>query len=624
MGTIPESGALDGDWNPLRCLGDVEEIERVPIDERMPFSTTYDVIQATAKRLPDRPALTALPLGRPSDADVTMTYGQLFEKITRAANLFRRLGLKPDESVSILLPNIPEFQVALWGAEAAGRGNPINPLLDAKAIGAIIRAAKTRIVITLPPGHPSGLYEKAKAGCPQDVIILSVSNAPLDSELVEFHAELAFCNGDSLDFSPPANGGEIAALYHTGGTTGELKLVTHSHRNQIANAWQSCCGFGYTADDIIFNAAPLFHVTGTILLSLAPFAAGAHVVMGGPDGFRAAATITNFWDIIASYRVSIFCAVPTVYSALLDSPIQQQDISSLRFGICGAAPLPNNIISAFLEKTGASILEGYGMTESCSTSVANPRNGEQRIGAIGIRVPYQDVRIAILDDEGGFVREADAGEPGILLLRGPNVTPGYLPHSANAKAWPLPDWLNTGDTARMDDSGYLFLTGRKKDIIIRGGHNIDPAIVENSLADHPAVAAVAAVGKPDRYAGELPVAYVVRSAAHDVTEAELQAYARERVAERPAAPANIYFVDALPLTAVGKVFKPTLRLDAARRACVDLLTPVLDQAEHEIRVSDDPVHGLVVRVLLGAKPDVAVTESVHSILKDLAIRHEVA
>lgn len=623
MGAILENGALESDWSALRCLGDVEQIERVPIDERMPFSTTYEVIRATALRFPDRPALTALPSGTPSDADVTLTYGELLEKVTRAANLFRRLGLKADEAVSILLPNIPEFQVALWGAEAAGRGNPINPLLDANAIGAIVRAAKTRIVITFPPGHESGLYEKAQAGCPQEVVIIGVANAPLDGKVIEFNAELARSNGDRLDFSLPTSAAEIAALYHTGGTTGELKLVTHSHRNEIANAWQSCCAFGITADDIIFNAAPLFHVTGTILLGLAPFAAGAHVLLGGPDGFRAAATIQGFWDIIAGYRVSVFCAVPTVYSALLNSPIREQDISSLRFGICGAAPLPSNIISAFLEKTGASILEGYGMTESCSTSAVNPRNGEQRTGAIGIRAPYQDVRIAILDDDGGFVSDADAGESGVLLLRGPNITPGYLPHSANAKAWPLPDWLNTGDTARMDDSGYLFLTGRKKDIIIRGGHNIDPAIVENSLADHPAVAAVASVGKPDRYAGELPVAYVVRSAGHDVTEAELQAYARERVAERPAAPANIYFVDALPLTAVGKVFKPTLRLDAARRACVDLLAPVLDQVDHEIRVSDDPAHGLVVRVLLGGKPDAAVTESVHSILKDLAIRHEV-
>ncbi len=176
------------------------------------------------------------------------------------------------------------------------------------------------------------------------------------------------------------------------------------------------------------------------------------------------------------------------------------------------------------------------MTETCSTSIVNPRDGERRTRAAGIRAPYQDLRIVVLDDAGVFVRDAKVDEAGALLLRGPNVTPGYLPASANEGARPLPGWLDTGDTARMDDRGYIFLTGRKKDLIIRGGHNIDPAIVEDALVGHPAVAAVAAVGKPDGYPGELPVAYVVPKPGCEVTVEELVRFARDRVAERPAAP----------------------------------------------------------------------------------------
>jgi fatty-acyl-CoA synthase len=610
-------------WKPLRDLDDVIEIERVPFDQRVSASTTYDLLRSAADRFADRPALTTLPKGTPFSGDRTLSYRDLFDTVTRTANLFHRLGLKPDEAVSILLPNIAEFQFAMWGAEAAGRANPINPFLDVEAIGAIVRAARTRILITLPPGHASRLFERAKEACPPEVVLIAVSDEAVGGDALDFAAELALSCGDRLDFVLPATDDAIAAMYHTGGTTGNAKLVTHSHRNEIANAWQSCCCFALTTDDVVFNAAPLFHVTGSILLTLAPFSAGAHVVMGGPDGFRMKDTISSFWGIVEGYRISVFCSVPTVYATLLNSPVEQHDISSLRLAICGAAPLPHYVTESFFEKTGAMIIEGYGMTETCSTSIVNPRDGERRTGAAGIRAPYQDIRIAILDDAGAYVRDADVEEAGALLLRGPNVTPAYLPESANDGARPLPGWLDTGDTARMDDQGYIFLTGRKKDLIIRGGHNIDPAIIEDALAGHPAVAAVAAVGKPDGYAGELPVAYVVRKPGYDVTTDDLLAFARDRVAERPAAPSDVYFVDTLPITAVGKVFKPTLRLDAIRRACLALLTPNLGHALEDIVAVNDPSRGAVVEVVIAGDLDERLADIVRGTLTPLSLHFDV-
>lgn len=617
-----QEAMLETRWKPLRDLDDIIELERVPFKQRVSASTTYDLLRSAAARFADRPALTTLPKGTPSSGGRTLSYRDLLDTVTRTANLFRRLGLQHDESVSILLPNIAEFQFAMWGAEAAGRANPINPFLDVEAIGAIVRAARTRILITLPPGHASGLFERAREACPPEVVLIAVSDEAVVGNAIDFSAELALSRGDRLDFALPPTDDAIAALYHTGGTTGKAKLVTHSHRNEIANAWQSCCCFALTRDDVVFNAAPLFHVTGSILLSLAPFSAGAHVVMGGPDGFRSADTIASFWNIVAGYRISVFCSVPTVYATLLNSPVEQHEISCLRLAICGAAPLPYSVAERFFEKTGAMIIEGYGMTETCSTSIVNPRDGERRTGAAGIRAPYQDLRIAVLDDVGGFVRDAKVDEAGALLLRGPNVTPGYLPAAANEGARPLPGWLDTGDTARMDDRGYIFLTGRKKDLIIRGGHNIDPAIVEDALVGHPAVAAVAAVGKPDGYAGELPVAYVVRKPGYGVTAEDLVAFARDRVAERPAAPSDIYFVDALPMTAVGKVFKPTLRLDAVRRACLALLSPDLGYALEDIVAVNDPSRGTVVEVTIAGPPDERLADIVRGILSPLSLHFD--
>ncbi|WP_447751238.1 acyl-CoA synthetase [Sphingopyxis fribergensis] len=618
-----EEATVETRWTPLRSLDDIIEIERVPFDRRVSASTTYDLLRSAADCFADRPALTTLAKGAPFSGGRTISYRDLFDTVTRTANLFRRLGLQHDESVSILLPNIAEFQFAMWGAEAAGRANPINPFLDVEAIGAIVRAARTRILITLPPGHASGLFERAKAACPPDVVLIAVSDEPIDGDAIDFAAELVSSRGDRLDFALPTTDDAIAALYHTGGTTGKAKLVTHSHRNEIANAWQSCCCFALTGDDVVFNAAPLFHVTGSILLSLAPFSAGAHVVMGGPDGFRMTDTIMSFWNIVEAYRISVFCSVPTVYAALLNSPVEPHDISCLRLAICGAAPLPLYVAESFIEKTGAAIIEGYGMTETCSTSIVNPRDGERRAGAAGIRAPYQDVRIAILDDAGAFVRNAKVDEAGALLLCGPNVTPAYLPASANDGARPLPGWLDTGDTARMDDQGYIFLTGRKKDLIIRGGHNIDPALVEDALAGHPAVAAVAAVGKPDGYAGELPVAYVVRKPGYEVKVEDLMRFARDRVAERPAAPSDVYFVDALPMTAVGKVFKPTLRLDAVRRACLALLAPDLGNALGDIVSANDPSRGTVVEVAIAGDPDERLADIVRRKLSTLSLHCDV-
>ncbi len=236
----------------------------------------------------------------------------------------------------------------------------------------------------------------------------------------------------------------------------------------------------------------------------------------------------DFWEIVSRYRVSMFSGVPTLYAALMQTPVGDSDISSLRFAICGAAPMPAALIRAFEAKTGVKILEGYGLTEGACVSSVNPAAGERRAGSIGLPIPYQRMEAVVLDGEGRFQRMADVDEVGHIAISGPNVFKGYLDPRHNAGVWIDIDgerWLNTGDLGRRDANGYFWLTGRKKELIIRGGHNIDPRTIEEALASHPGVAMAAAIGSPDAYAGEMPVAYVQPKPGATVTEQELLEHA---------------------------------------------------------------------------------------------------
>jgi fatty-acyl-CoA synthase len=288
------------------------------------------------------------------------------------------------------------------------------------------------------------------------------------------------------------------------------------------------------------------------------------------DGFRNAAAMTHFWQVVERYRVTFFSAVPAVISALLTVDSTEQDISSPRAALCGTATLPQEVKRQFEVKTGLTIVEGYGQTEGTCVSTVNPLYGEHRSGSVGLPLPYLQVRVVVVDDQGRALRDCRVNEVGCIAIKGPNIIAGYKQADKNNDLWVEAGWLNTGDLGRLDKDGYLWLTGRSKDLIIRGGHNIDPVLIEEVLHRHPAVAA-AAVGKPDAKAGELPVAYVQLAACGDASAEDILAFASEHIGERAAVPKHIYFVDNLPLTAVGKVFKTDLRRDVIARTCREVL-----------------------------------------------------
>lgn len=259
--------------------------------------------------------------------------------------------------------------------------------------------------------------------------------------------------------------------------------------------------------------------------------------------------------------------------------------------------MPGELLNRFQQETGVRILEGYGLTEATCVSSINPPQGERRSGSIGLRVPGQAMKTVVLDSSGSYQRDALDDEPGVLIVSGPNVFAGYRREEQNQGIWlDLGDgrrWLHTGDLARRDSQGYFWLTGRTKELIIRGGHNIDPAVIEQPLYAHPAVQLVAAVGRPDSYAGELPVAYVQLKPGQQVGEQELLTYLSERISERAALPKSIIIIEEIPLTPVGKIFKPELK----RRQAAEVLRQALDEANLGIQsiqvVTDEGMQGLV-------------------------------
>jgi fatty-acyl-CoA synthase len=332
---------------------------------------------------------------------------------------------------------------------------------------------------------------------------------------------------------------------------------------------------GLAPGEGVLGGLPLFHVNALIVTGIAPMFSGARVVWPGPAGYRGKALYTRFWQIIEHYQVAAMSAVPTVYATLAQVPVDA-DISTLRLLIVGAAPLPASVREDFAAHTGRRLLEGYGLTEAtCASTWTRP--GEERPGSVGRVLPGQQVKAVRIGEDGSWA-DCAPGQAGVLAIGGPAVFAGYVTDPrlggprVSREGAVRDGWLDTGDLGRVDAGGFVYLTGRAKDLIIRGGHNIDPRVIEDALLAHPAVAAAVAVGRPDRHSGEVPVAYVVPAGPGRFDEAELLAWAGTAIGEPAARPKRIYAIDAIPVTAVGKQFKPALTADAAVRAVTDTLT----------------------------------------------------
>ena len=581
----------------VRNLADIEALERQPLlSHRLP-KTSYEALAATAARTPDAKALSFFPSADAFTHAFVWSYAELLQDVTRAANALHAFGVTSEHPLAFVLPNLPETHFVIWGGETAGAVLAINPYLEPVQIAALMKAARARALVTLAPMPDLDLWARlapALEGLPDLKIVAladasiyapgtkarseGLSGSPLAGvEVIGLTEAMKAQPGDRLVFPLTASSDSVCSYFCTGGTTGLPKIAVRTHENEIFNSWSaSQLTAAREERRTVFCGLPLFHVNGQLVTGLQIWLRGDHVVLATPEGYRGKNVIARFWDIVAHYRVTTFSGVPTIYSALLNVPIGGADISSLEFALCGAAPMRAKLIEDFEAKTGVKIIEGYGLTEGGCVSAVNPSTGERRAGSIGLRIPYQQMISAILDETGSFVRRAQPSEIGSILVKGPNVFRGYLDPRHNAGLWVEiagEKWLNTGDLGRQDPDGYFWLTGRRKELIIRGGHNIDPKIIEDALQTHPAVLLTAAVGSPDAHAGELPVAYVQLKPGTAVTEAELLEHAARTIPEKAAIPKRIKISSSLPTTAVGKLFKPalvereieeTIRAEAAR------------------------------------------------------------
>lgn len=571
-------------------VSDIAELERIPLTERDIPGSTYEMLSRGCGISPNSLALSFFLQAKNYKFPFTWTYDQLFADITRTANALRRLGVGRKDVVAFVLPNLPETHFVIWGGEAAGIAFAINPLLESGQIEELLIAGKAKWLVALEPTPGSDIWEKVAkvAGRLPDLAgILTVGVGPYIKgaaglafraaskfrklripgttlPIQNLRKEIAREKGDRLNFEMPRSS-DVSSYFCTGGTTGTPKIARRTHFSEVFDTWSTrmFVGDALGGGNAIFCGLPLFHVNGQLVTGLAPWSNGAHIVLGTPQGYRGEGVIRSFWDIVEHYRIFAFSGVPTVYSSLLQVPVDGRDISSIGYGFCGAAPMPVELFRNFEKTTGITILEAYGLTEGACVSSVNPPAGERRIGSIGLRIPYQKMAVVRLDEAGEFAGFAEDEEVGVLAICGPNVFAGYVDAQHNEGIWLKINgerWLNTGDLARQDVGGYFWLTGRKKELIIRSGHNIDPKVIEQAAHDHPAVQLAAAVGRPDAHAGEVPVLYVQIKQDQTVSDSEMRAHVTARIPERAAHPKAVIILPALPVTPVGKIFKPALSM----------------------------------------------------------------
>ena len=593
----------------------------MPWEARDKPTTVYEMLAITAGKFPDRPAVSYQLLSGPTDKAETLSWRAFHEQTCQAANLFRSLGVSEGDVVALVMPNATETAVALMGGMTAGIVNPINPLLEAEQIAAILRETKAKVVVTLKNFPKTDVAQKTAEAVKHAPGVHTILTVDLNRYLtppkswivpllrpkmtVNHHADVKSFNAElakqpkTLTFED-RKVDRVAAYFHTGGTTGMPKVAQHKNSGIIYQGW---LGHELLFDEYesVMCPLPLFHVFVCHVILMAMVKSGAHVVFPTPAGYRGDGVFDNFWKLCERWGTTFVITVPTAVSALMQRPVDA-DVSKVKNAFSGSAPMPLELFNRFTKSTGIQIIEGYGLTEATVLVSINPVDGEKRVGSVGLQFPYTDVRI--IAQKGNGPEECAPDEIGEICVAGPGVWAGntYTEADKNVDLYYHDKYLRTGDLGRKDPQGYIWITGRAKDLIIRGGHNIDPAEIEDALLAHQDVAFAGAIGQPDAHAGELPCAYVELVAGATVTAEDLMEHAQKHIHERAAFPKHIEVLSELPKTAVGKVFKPDLRKSAITR----VYNAGLEEAGVAARVTsvvDDKKRGLVAQLAANGASD---------------------
>jgi long-chain acyl-CoA synthetase len=459
------------------------------------------------------------------DDRVELTYRGFDAWVEAFAEQLTEHGFGRGDVLAIMLPNRVELLVAMFAAwRLGGAATPVNPVFTAHEADYQIEDSGARIVVNLEPDAPT-------AGRPA---------IHVDDMRTARH-------GDAV---PPVElaSDDLALLIYTSGSTGRPKGVMLDHANAEAMSGTMAGHLRLTHEDHCMLILPLFHVNAIMVSALATLRSGGQLSVVGQ--FSA----SRFFDQVERLRPTYFSAVPTIYAVLVSLPENvKPDTSSLRFVICGAAPVSQELLEKSQERYGFTMVEGYGLTEGTCASACNPVDGVRKLGTVGPALPGQ--RIAIAGPDGAH---RPPGEVGEVLVSGPTVMRGYLNKPEATAETVIDGWLHTGDVGRLDEDGYLTIVDRVKDMIIRGGENIYPKEIEAVLAGVDGVLEAAVVGRIDEMYGEVPVAYVSAYPGSDLTEEQLLDHCRHHLT-RVKVPERIDIVDALPKNPVGKIDKPTLR-----------------------------------------------------------------
>ena len=597
----------------VRTIADVEALERSPYDELVPARNLYQLFEATAHLHPERPALTVMPAGDPEGTAVTLSHKGLLDEITRAANLFRSLGISPSRgTAAFLCPALPQIPPAVIGAQVAGVASTINFLLNADAIADLLIAEQATVLVIPSEADDAAIWQKANTVIDripslQRILVVDGKSNP-SRKIVGFHESLS-AQSATLDFQLTADRDTVCALFHTGGTTGRPKLVRLTHGNQIHAAWGFAQVHGFDEFDTAINGFPLFHVGGTVTAGLSILAAGGHIVIPSPYSLRLPRVIQNYWRIVERFQATIVSGVPTSIAALAEVAIANNSVASVRMALTGGAVLPKAVGERFEKRTGIRLFETYGMTETAAAIAFNPGRGQPLAGSVGFRAPYAKTLIAAFGSEDKNPKACAPLTSGLVLVQGPQVFPGYVDPKHNEGVLTDAGWLITGDIGYLTKDERLVLTGRAKDLIVRSGHNIDPAAIEDVANDFPGVQISSAVGMPDQYAGEVPILFIVPAPGQEIDLRGLEIHLERNIMEPPAKPKRVVVLEALPVTAVGKIFKPTLRdLAIKEKAKLEIERVFGRGVSAEIVVDKDEKLNTRVRIVVDANDDVRLRE----------------
>jgi long-chain acyl-CoA synthetase len=488
------------------------------------------LVEDSARRVPERTAFVT-PAGDRLD------YATLNAEVDRVAAGLQELGVERGDRVALGMHNVPEFAVGYFGIlRAGGVVVPLNAMLTRAETARVLADSGARAALTW------GSFADSVEAAASDVE--SVQHVIGEDEWTKFSG------GKTSPAPVEVTADDLAVLAYTSGTTGEPKGAMLTHGNLRSNLRQQMAipDAHVTEDDVVFLALPLFHIFGlNVSLGL--------LVMNGATGllvdrFEPVAALR----LIQEHKVTVVLGAPTMYVAWVNTPgADQYNLSSVRLAISGAAPLSTETLDSFYELFGVHVYEGYGLTETAPTLTSNRMGGAPRSGSIGLPLP--EVELRLVDEDGNDV---ELGDPGEIVVRGPNVFKGYWNRPEETERAFRDGWFRTGDVAVKDEEGYLYIVDRKRDLIIVSGFNVFPSEVENALAENPKVAEAAVVGEPHPYTGEAVKAYVVLEEGAEATAAELIADVQTRLA-RFKCPNSIEIVEKLPHLITGKVLRRALR-----------------------------------------------------------------